>query len=188
MATIKERLAEGIKDVEIHGDYAAFWGSIFSNFYPCNICIDNRWFNCVEQYFMYEKAMRFKDTETAEKILEETDPKKIKKLGREVKNYVDEEWSKVRYSIMLNGVYAKFSQNPVCLLAILNEKFEGKSFVEGNPYDKIWSCGLDYRDSRIAKRTEWQGHNFLGIILDGVRSKLENEDFKYCHALFGSIG
>lgn len=179
MYAFRERLNDAIKDVKIHGNYAAFWGSVFSNFYPCNILIDNRWFNCSEQYFMYKKAMHFNDVEIAEEIMKTSDPKEIKKLGRKVRNYDDEEWSNVRYDIMLKGVYSKFVQNPICMLSILNEKFDGKAFVEGNPHDKIWSCGLDYRDSKIANRLDWQGKNDLGIILDCVRFMLQTDNFLF---------
>ena len=62
-----------IEGVEIHGDYAAFWGSVFSNFYPCQFQLEGKTWNCSEQYFMYHKAMTFYDYEVANKILETTE-------------------------------------------------------------------------------------------------------------------
>ncbi len=65
-----------------------------SNFYPCTITHENVTFNCSEQFLMYVKAKTFEpDNITLHKqILKESNPKKIKNLGRKVANYDELVW------------------------------------------------------------------------------------------------
>lgn len=55
-------------------------------------CPNGQVFGCAEQFFMWRKALQFRDTESAEGILRETSPEKQKALGRGVKGFVNEEW------------------------------------------------------------------------------------------------
>ena len=167
-----------VKDVAIHNGYAAFWGSIFSNFYPVKINIDGKEFNCTEQYFMYMKAVTFNDMETADEILNETGPKIIKNLGRKVKNYDDEKWSEIRYDIMKKACYAKFTQDEKCKNALLHDSLKYCKFVEGNPYDKVWSVGIEWTNPAIGNPENWKGENLLGKILDEIRFEMKFENYK----------
>lgn len=169
-----------LMEVNVTDKYVAFWGSVFSNFYPCEIHVTNDWwdkpvdlhFTSSEQYFMWLKATYFDDYETADKILEAKTPKEAKALGRQVKEFEEEEWAKIREDAMYNAVYAKFSQNENLKAFLLADEFKGKKFVEGNPYDKIWSVGLDWRDPRIGDEENWLGLNLLGTVLENVREEL----------------
>lgn len=156
--------------VEIHGQFAAFWGSVFSNFYPCKFELEGKTWNCSEQYFMYHKALVFDDTETAEKILKTTEAADAKKLGRQVKNFDDKVWDIYKYHFMYKGVYAKFSQNKDLQEAM--GKLHDKYFVEGSPIDGVWGVKLDWRDERIQDPAEWNGQNLLGKVLNEVRDDL----------------
>jgi len=77
-----------------------------SNFYPSTFYENRIKYNCSEQYFMYHKCLTFDITNNnlLEKILNETSPTKIKKLGRSVNNYNEEIWSNKRYEIMVNAL------------------------------------------------------------------------------------
>jgi ribA/ribD-fused uncharacterized protein len=173
-----------LKEVNITDDYVAFWGSVFSNFYPCDIHVTEDWwgnkidihFSSSEQYFMWLKATEFADYETAEKILKTKTPKEAKKLGREVKNFDDEEWHEVREAAMWNAVWLKFSQNEDLKKIITDPIFSRKSFVEGNPVDKIWGAGLVWNDPKIADSKNWSGLNLLGKTLDKVRRQLLSDE------------
>ena len=70
-------------------------------------------FICSEQYFMYQKCMLFdaKNTELISKIMWEVVPFKIKKFGKQVRNFDESVWEKTRYDIMLDGLRYKFGQN-----------------------------------------------------------------------------
>ena len=128
----------------------------FSNFYPCTFTWNGRKYNCSEQAFMWTKATYFKDDDTAIKIMSENDPKKIKKLSRTVKDFNDEEWSKVRYNFMLKINYEKYRQNPDLRKILLSTG--DIIIVEDSPFDYIWGIGKD-----------GSGQNLLGKVLMEVR-------------------
>ena len=169
-----------MNEVNVTGKYVAFWGSAFSNFYPCEIHVTNDWwdkpvdlhFTSSEQYFMWLKATYFDDYETADKILEAKTPKEAKALGRQVKGFVEAEWAKIREDAMHNAVYAKFSQNEDLKAFLFADEFKDKIFVEGSPFDTIWGVGLDWRDPRIGDEENWLGLNLLGTVLVNVREEL----------------
>jgi len=160
--------------------YIFFWGDFPSNWYPCHFIVEHdgkklEFFNS-EQYFMYEKAKTFGDEETAMKILLEGDnPKQAKTLGRMVKNYDDDIWNEKRYQVMVDANMYKYSQSEELKEMLLNEEFNGKSFVEASPIDKIFGVGLGENDPLIDDENNWRGQNLLGKVLNEVREKLLNE-------------
>lgn len=148
-----------------------FWGSVFSNFHKCSFKLLGQQFSSSEQAFMWCKAKAFKDEEIAAEILKYSDPKKVKALGRKVKNYDDAKWDMVRYELMVKVNEAKFSQNKD-LLDILKETGNRK-LVEASPLDKIWGVGLHYDDDAILDESNWVGKNLLGKALMDVRDLLQ---------------
>lgn len=116
-------------------------------------------FNCSEQALMYSKALYFKDTKTAEKILKTKNPRKQKELGRQVSNYEDKIWSDIRQNIMTEILKHKFNSGK---LKYLKEKYKEYKFVEASPYDKIWGVGLDENNDKILDENNWLGQNLLG--------------------------
>lgn len=130
-------------------------------------------FHNTEQYFMYMKAIKFGDKEIAEEILKKGEnPKIAKNLGRKVKNYDDGVWNNVRYSVMRDACFMKFSQNEYLKKKLLNPKWSDKGFVEGSPYDRIWGIGVHYKDASDDEST-WRGENLLGKVLNEVRDALK---------------
>ncbi|KAL9103087.1 MAG: hypothetical protein Q9163_001827 [Psora crenata] len=67
-------------------------------------------FLTTEQYMMYYKALIFRDHAIAEKIIKESDPKKQKSLGRQVKNFDAAEWDKHKEQVVEEANYWKFMQ------------------------------------------------------------------------------
>ena len=60
---------------------------------------------------MAEKALLMGDEETRAKIMLETEPPKIKGLGRKVKPWDEQKWSAKSEDIAFRGCFAKFWQN-----------------------------------------------------------------------------
>ena len=130
-------------------------------------------FFCTEQAFMWAKAKHFGDDEIAEKILaEEDNPMVCKSLGRQIKNYNDQEWSKVRYDYMLKVNIEKYWQDEVLQKKIIDPKFDGLTFVEASPTDRIWGVCLRQSDPSIEDSKNWKGQNLLGKVVTEARAKI----------------
>ena len=157
--------------IGFHGETDEY--GYMSNWYPSKFTLNGIEYTSMEQYMMHQKAMVFKDAQTAQEILKTSDVARIKQLGRGVKNYDDHIWNGVRQIVVYEGLLAKFSQNPdlkAQLLAtgsaILAE-FAGK--------DVIWGIGMNTHDQDRYDRTKWRGTNLLGYSLMMVREKLRGE-------------
>lgn len=159
-------------------DAIYFWGGILSNWAKFQFIVQLRndpsmqfySFNCVEQYMMASKAYLFNDNNALEKILNESDPRKQKALGRQVANYVDEEWRSVARDVVYTAVYAKFDQNSSIRTELLNTG--DKILVEASATDTVWGIGLAPFDHDVANITKWRGTNWLGQVLMQVRGDL----------------
>jgi len=146
---------------------------VFSNFYPATFQDEKRTYCCSEQYLMVHKADLFADKETADLIMAESDPHKIKALGRRVKNFTQETWDKNCLQIMIDGCYLKFSQNEKLRTSLLSTV--GYELAEAAGNDKIWGIGIDRRTAQSVGKAGWKGTNLLGVALMAVRDRIMNE-------------
>ena len=162
-------------------EYLFFWGhqpskdgsitkTCLSQWWKSSFRIDDDIYCCMEQYMMAEKARLFHDNETLEKIMNSNNPKQIKDLGRQVRNFDEALWIKNRYSIILKGNYAKFSQNEDLKEFLTGTK--NKVLVEASPYDKVWGIGMSSDDENIENPLLWKGLNLLGFALMEVRDEM----------------
>lgn len=125
---------------------------------------------CMEQFMMYHKAQLFGDEEMMQQILASKDPKKIKALGQKVRNFDETAWSEAKYSIVLNGNYKKFSQNPRLKNFLLQTG--DKILAEASPYDGVWGIKMSESDENVQNPLNWRGQNLLGFALMEVRDVL----------------
>lgn len=157
--------------MKITKDYIFFWGDndVFSNFYNTSFEYHGINVDSSEQAFMMEKAWAFKDTEIARDIYHARSAQEAKKLGRQVRNYDDAVWSRIRYDKMVKVLRVKFSDSDLTekLLATGN-----RILVEASPYDKIWGVGLSEATPKVLDPKNWQGQNLLGKALMQVRAEL----------------
>lgn len=172
--------------MRITDEYVFFWKEEpFCNFTKCKIKYvmpdsvkgEEYYFSSSEQMFMWLKAMFFMDIEVANLIYNTDSPEEARRLGRLVKNYDDKLWNEVRITAMRKAVTAKFFQNKELRKQLLDNKYDGKHFVEAAYYDRIWGCGYDEESALKLDNAKNWGRNELGKILDEVREKckeLEN--------------
>lgn len=144
-----------------------------SNWYLSEFTVEGITFSSMEQYMMYKKAMLFQDRETAGKILQTDDVAEIKALGRGVRNFDDQIWTKSREEIVYKGVLEKFRQNPE-LSAQLKETGEDV-IAECAVKDRIWGIGLSMKDEDRFCMDRWKGQNLLGKILMPVREETQHQ-------------
>lgn len=163
-------------------NYTMFWGhqpapdgsitkSCFSQWWKSEFRSSITTYCCMEQYMMARKAELFGDEEIHQQILQCSAPKQIKALGRKVRNFDEEMWNEVKYSIVLNGNYRKFTQNKELREFLLST---GDSIiVEASPYDGIWGIKMKLTDENIQNPLKWKGENLLGFALMEVRDEIK---------------
>lgn len=119
-----------------------------------------------------------------------SDPRRMKKLGREVKHFCPKIWGQECQEIVFRGNVEKFKQNPKMLRQLLDTG--DRELVEASPYDKIWGIGLRETDPRAQNKQSWKGQNLLGKILVKVREelrgfKVEIEEDAECEEEFDKL-
>lgn len=130
-------------------------------------------FKWAEQYMMYKKAETFKDTKSMNKIMNCMTPAQCKSLGRKIEGFVDEEWDKVKFDIVVQGNYYKFSQSPSLKEFLLSTGL--RPLVEASKSDKVWGIGMTEAEAKRCKPEDWKGQNLLGKALGKVREMLRSE-------------
>ena len=160
-------------------EYLFFWGHRVSNqvtkqclsqWYPAPFVVDGSRYPTAEHFMMAGKARLFGDEEALEKILDASQPKRAKALGRSVRGFEEHSWTSARFELVVAGSVAKFSQNPA--LGAFLKNTGDRLLVEASPADKIWGIGLaeEHPDAREPER--WRGLNLLGFALMEARARL----------------
>ena len=161
--------------------YTMFWGhqpskdgsitkSCFSQWWMSEFLYVVDRYCCMEQFMMSMKAKLFDDKEMKAKIMASRDPKQIKAFGRKVKNFDETIWNKVKYSIVLNGNYRKFTQNVELRDFLLSTRDD--ILVEASPYDAVWGIKMSADDKDAENPMKWKGENLLGFALMEVRDEI----------------
>jgi len=150
-----------------------FWGGVYSQWAYSKFVENDIWFTSAEQYMMYKKALLFDDIETSIKILNIDNPRKVKKLGREIKNFDNKIWNENKIEIVTQGNILKFIQNEQ--LRDIMFKDSNLILVEASPYDKIWGVGLHFDDNLILNQDNWRGENLLGVCIMRAREFISKE-------------
>ena len=122
-----------------------------------------------EQWMMACKARLFEDFKSFDKILQETDPKLIKALGRQVLNFNQTIWNDNSRNLVYVGLSHKFQQNSRAWEILYSTK---GILVEASPYDQIWGIGLASNHPDAQNPARWKGTNWLGNVLMAVRGDI----------------
>lgn len=161
--------------------YLFFWGhqpsndgvitkTCFSQWWLSSFVVDGITYKTAEHWMMAKKAALFNDDEILEKIIQADSAAEAKKLGREVRNYVDSVWLENRYEIVKQGSFHKFSQNADLSTFLINTK--DRILVEASPVDAIWGIGIASDHKDVPYPEKWEGLNLLGFALMEVRDEL----------------
>lgn len=130
--------------------------------------------NC-EQYMMHNKAMIMGDFESHVKILAESNPKAVKELGRNIRNFNQQLWDKLKILVVAQGNYQKFLQNKELYSYLMSTS--RRTLVEASPYDNIWGVGISQESDRILSEGNWTGKNLLGKCLMDVRDRYKSKEY-----------
>lgn len=144
-----------------------------SNWYLSEFQVDGIFYTSMEQYMMHKKALAFGDFTIIEEILNTKDVRKIKLLGRKVRNYNDTVWNGMRQIVVYKGLIEKFGQNAHLRKQLL---YTGDSILaECAVKDRIWGIGLSMADPNRFDINNWKGSNLLGFALMEVREALKQD-------------
>ncbi len=127
-------------------------------------------FRAAENWMMWRKARLFGAPAAHCEAILHAGPREAKRLGREVPGFSAAIWNVAAKPIVVEGNYAKFTQNPALLRALFGTA--GTTIVEASPTDTVWGIGLAEEDPRARRRETWRGTNWLGEVLTDVRDTL----------------
>ncbi|KNC85916.1 hypothetical protein SARC_01909 [Sphaeroforma arctica JP610] len=114
--------------------------------------------------------MLFNDEKTANAILREKNPEKVKALGRTVARFDPLVWISRSMFLVQQGLRYKFRQNQEMRDIMLG--IEGRTLVEAAHYDRVWGVGMHETDTEIVFVDRWRGQNLLGQGLMNVPAEL----------------
>jgi ribA/ribD-fused uncharacterized protein len=155
--------------------FTFFWPGPFSQWAHAEFIVDNIKYNCAEQFMMHQKALHFNDLAIADDIMHTSLPDAQKRLGRQVKGFVESEWNAVAKDLVYVGNYHKFTQNIKLMTQLMAT--EDTLLVEASPFDKIWGIGLDASAAAKTPQDKWPGKNLLGLVLTELRDNLNRNGY-----------
>jgi hypothetical protein len=169
-----KNLPKEIRDGSRWGkDQVSFFGELCpaSNFHPATFFHEGKTWENSEKALFYKQAMKFGDDETAKLILNETDPRVIKKLSRATRNVNKDEWKASIFDLVTPILVDKFDQNPH-LLNWLKSTGTRHLVEAAGPFDTVWGNGLRLSDDFLDDPVTWSGDNKQGRMLMKVRKQL----------------
>ena len=141
--------------------------SPLSNFFPCNIQYNAKFFLSVEAAFQYDRAMSSKCEHLAESIELCRDAEQVKRISYSIVS--SHEWDLKCEEVMKDLLTEKFTRNRGCRAFLINTG--ERSLLEGTG-DRKWGCGIPI--SRFKEVTiNYPGQNKLGKILEEVREMIK---------------
>ena len=163
---------------EAPSQFVFFWHEydqygVFSQWFKYSFVVEGIRYETAEQYMMAKKALLAGDLQSYALIMNEPDPSKCKKLGKQVKNLDVAAWDRCKEEIVYHANLAKFSQNEKAQYYLLSTG--DKILAEASPYDTIWGIGLEASDFDSTHPDRWPGKNLLGKILMRVREELKTK-------------
>lgn len=175
----RERLVAAI-DGGFQPSYLFFWGhtakpgsegkECLSQWYPAAFSEDGVRYPTAEHYMMAGKARLFGDDAALEAILVAPTPADAKRLGRQVRGFVEAVWKEHRSRIVVSASLLKFGQNPP--LASFLRATADSIVVEASPRDRIWGIGMGQNNPAARDPQLWRGQNLLGFALMTARREL----------------
>ena len=110
----------------------------FSNFSAHPFTLKKRVWRTTEHYF---QAQKFAGTEHEELILAESSPMVAARMGRSRKRPLWKDWERVKDSVMMDALRAKFTQHPELRELLLSTGTA--TLVEHTTNDRYWADGGD---------------------------------------------
>jgi ribA/ribD-fused uncharacterized protein len=123
----------------------------------------------MEQFIMALKARMFGDMKSEKLIMEATNPKVIKKLGRQVVNFDKFKWEMTAPQAVYYALLQKFSQDR----SYRHELYRSQqaNIIESSPFDLFWGAGMSKSAITRTDPSVLPGRNIMGKLLEKVRDQ-----------------
>lgn len=141
--------------------HLGFFGihSKYSNFHPCTFKVENKTYNCVEQFIQADKASSCDDDRANFRIMNTNDPREMKQIGSRLNNFIEQKWENERSQLAIyTAVYAKFSQNENLKTLLLNS---GEKILFEACRDETWGCGVSFNHPGVLDTAQWRNQGGL---------------------------
>lgn len=144
--------------------------SVLSNHYPSEFKIDDQVYHTMEQYLAVKRAIFSDNSEMIRKANTARDPRQAKYVLNVLKEDRPDEWYEGIEEVLLEGLRAKFMQNPVLgsFLIDTNNLLLGEASK-----DTRWGIGMTLDDPEVLNSSLWNPEgNLLGQALMKVRGEI----------------
>ena len=152
----------------------AFFGmhSAFSNFHKSPFKYGGESFSCVEQFLQAEKVKFCNDDVARYKIMNTKDPREMKRQGRNLRNFVPQQWERDKAKAVLYiGLSQKFTQNNNLGIKL---KETGQHVLIEATREVPWGCVLGLCHPGILDSSQWSNRpGLMSEVLARVRSELK---------------
>lgn len=147
--------------------------SVLSNHHTSPFEVRGRSYANMEQYLAYKRAKLSGQKPLIQKALHAQDPVEAKSILNTLRSDHYDEWKKELPTIALEGLQAKFRQNPTLAEYLRNTTPLTLGEASTNPQ---WGVGMALENDSVLDKTKWnkQG-NLLGRSLMTIREQLIKE-------------
>ena len=156
------------KDMLVFGGmYSEF--STYSNWSKSAFTFKEKKSICIEQGYMYNKAVIHGDPVAAQQISYITDPREIKRLGSAITVSDRQQWDAIKGNLMLELVRAKYTQNESLRRELVAT---GNITLGETGKDTFYSIGIPLTHPDVLNCKKWKAGNKRGKALGTVRADL----------------
>ena len=138
----------------------------FSNFHPVAFIHNGQSYHSGKQLIQHQKALHCNDSRAADRILATKTAIACKQLSYTIQNYDQQSWTMVAKDRCLDGLKAKFVQNPELLQVLLST---GSKLIVECSKDHIWDTGIPLYRWDCLHRKYWSGNGLLSELLMEIR-------------------
>lgn len=144
--------------------------SILSNHYPSVFTVGDMTFLSMEQFLAYKKAVFMGNESLMDKARKAQTPVQAKYILNQLRREDEKDWDAHVENITVEGLKAKFQQNPDTYTFLYNTNGLKLGEASKNPR---WGIGLELTDENVLDHTKWsETGNLLGRALMKVRGEI----------------
>ena len=144
--------------------------SPLSTWYPAPFIVKGQTYICRQQYIKHQEALLYADQETAEKILQTTDPDEI--VRTEIEGDGKEKWYWHERGFLFEAAAHQFSCNSDLNQLLLDT---GDLYLGHAALSRLLGIGVEFESVRALNTKRWNGSNLCGRVLMQIRDNLKRK-------------